>query len=319
LTITKVEDEKAYNGENFVCNIQSTEIENATFLFYGFNVNGVDTVCSIQSWDSDLNKLKAAGYMFCRSNLSSFEGNLDSLTRGYQMFYNSKLASFDTPMPKVVNAYLMFATTALTDFNVESLPKLSNGEAMFAYTNISSFNTDMPHLSNAREMFMATPNLTDFDADLSNLKTGWKMFGDGVSALAKLSDDSIQRISRSIKDINGMDKDDDSLWKYDSTKSDGTVTLNGSTIGREYRGVIHLNCQDGQSDSAMVTDAMETIVAKGWIVYLNGSEWTPASNNYYNIVEGSDYIPDASNWNSEFAQSGLVVTSVHDGYAWNDN
>jgi hypothetical protein len=26
LTITKVEDEKAYNGENFVCNIQSSEI-----------------------------------------------------------------------------------------------------------------------------------------------------------------------------------------------------------------------------------------------------------------------------------------------------
>jgi hypothetical protein len=38
----------------------------------------------------------------------------------------------------------------------------------------------------------------------------------------------------------------------------------------------------------------------------------------YDIVEGSQYIPDASTWNSDFRSSGIVATSVHDGYAWDD-
>ena len=324
LTITKVEDEKAYNGDTFVCNIQSTEIENATFLFYGFNVNGVDTVCPIQTWDSDLNKLLSGGYMFCRSNLSSFSGNLDSMTRGYQMFYNSRLASFNTPMPSVVNGYLMFATDALTNFNVEELPNLSNGEAMFAYTNISSFTTDMPKLSNAREMFMSTPSLTTFDADLSNLKTGWKMFGDGDSALAKLSDESFQNIASSIKDINGMVRNDDSLWKYDTVDTYGTVKPNAGTIGYDYRGIIHLNSQDGHGDSAIVTQAMETIVSKGWIAYLNGSVYqssgeivVPTGPNDVSVANG--YIPNASAWGSNVRQAkNLVIVRVENGVAYSE-
>ena len=41
-------------------------------------------------------------------------------------------------------------------------------------------------------------------------------------------------------------------------------------------------------------------------------------NSPYDIVEGSQYIPDASTWNEAFASSGIVVTSVHDGWAWDD-
>ena len=36
----------------------------------------------------------------------------------------------------------------------------------------------------------------------------------------------------------------------------------------------------------------------------------------FSIVEGSDYIPDASGFNEVFADSGLIVTSIHNGYAW---
>lgn len=45
----------------------------------------------------------------------------------------------------------------------------------------------------------------------------------------------------------------------------------------------------------------------------------PIPYDTYAIVEGSPYIPDASTWNDDFTSSGIVVTSVHDGYAWNDN
>ena len=42
------------------------------------------------------------------------------------------------------------------------------------------------------------------------------------------------------------------------------------------------------------------------------------------IVEGSKYIPNVDTWNEDFTAAAqtndkLVVTSVHDGYAWNDN
>lgn len=233
------------------------------------------------------------------------------------MFYNSRLASFNTPMPKVVNGYLMFATTAMTNFNVESLPNLSNGEAMFAYTNISSFSTDMPKLSNAREMFMATPSLTTFDADLSNLKTGWKMFGEGVSALAKLSQSSIENIASSIKNISNLNKNDDSQWKYDTVDTYGTVKPDAGTIGYDYRGVLHLSCSDDVATSAY--SAFETILYKGWTLYVNDLLYSPDDYSELNITEGSQYIPDASSWNDAFTSSGIVVTSVHNGYAWDDN
>jgi hypothetical protein len=56
-------------------------------------------------------------------------------------------------------------------------------------------------------------------------------------------------------------------------------------------------------------------------VYCDTEKYNQYSINYeaYAIVEGSPYIPDASTWNDAFANSGIVVTSVHDGYAWNDN
>lgn len=56
-------------------------------------------------------------------------------------------------------------------------------------------------------------------------------------------------------------------------------------------------------------------------VYCDTEKYNQYSDPYaaYAIVEGSPYIPDASTWNDAFASSGIVVTSVHDGYAWNDN
>ena len=51
-------------------------------------------------------------------------------------------------------------------------------------------------------------------------------------------------------------------------------------------------------------------------------EYQPVS--HLSIIEGSEYIPYADTWNEDFTAAAqtndkLVVTSVHDGYAWNDN
>ena len=51
-------------------------------------------------------------------------------------------------------------------------------------------------------------------------------------------------------------------------------------------------------------------------VYCDTEKYNQYLTTPYDIVEGSAYIPDASSWNADFASGGLVVTSVHDGYAW---
>jgi hypothetical protein len=212
----------------------------------------------------------------------------------------------------------MFATTSLNNFNVEELPNLSNGEAMFAYTNISSFTTDMPKLSNAREMFMSTPSLTTFDADLSNLKTGWKMFGEGSTAQSKLSTQSIKNIASSIKDIKGMAKNDDSLWKYDTVDTYGTVKPNAGTIGYDYRGILHLTCDSNAENGA--ASALQTIIGKGWTVYVNGNIYEGGNFTIYDISEANGYAPDASKWCNEILgpNSSTLgkLSKVEDGKAY---
>jgi hypothetical protein len=61
LTITKVENDKAYNVDSFVCNIQSEKIENGSRLFYNCH------------------------------KLVTFNSDLSSLSNGYLMFFNCNL------------------------------------------------------------------------------------------------------------------------------------------------------------------------------------------------------------------------------------
>lgn len=63
LTITKVENNKAYNGDKFVCNIQCEKINDGSRLFYN---------CT---------------------ELGTFDGDLSSLSNGNLMFFNARLDS----------------------------------------------------------------------------------------------------------------------------------------------------------------------------------------------------------------------------------
>ena len=64
LTITKVENNKAYNGDEFVCNIQSEKIENGTELFYN--------CVRLNRFDSDLSSLSEGNLMFFNCNLDAY-------------------------------------------------------------------------------------------------------------------------------------------------------------------------------------------------------------------------------------------------------
>ena len=63
LTITKVENDKAYNVDSFVCNIQSEKIENGSRLFFN--------CYELVTFNSDLSSLSNGYLMFFNCNLDS--------------------------------------------------------------------------------------------------------------------------------------------------------------------------------------------------------------------------------------------------------
>lgn len=63
LTITKVENDKAYNVDSFVCNIQSEKIENGSRLFFN--------CYKLVTFNSDLSSLSNGYLMFFNCNLDS--------------------------------------------------------------------------------------------------------------------------------------------------------------------------------------------------------------------------------------------------------
>lgn len=142
-------------------------------------------------------------------------------------------------------------------------------------------------------MFHDCYELTTFTSDLSSLTNGNYMF-----YYCKLNATSLANIASTINDVNG--------------KLATSPTLD---IGTEHS---FDNLTDDEKTS------LATIINKGWTVRLNNYGSVTLEDlgifmgSVYDIVEGSQYIPDASTWNADFTSSGLVVTSVHDGYAWTE-
>lgn len=76
-------------------------------------------------------------------------------------------------------------------------------------------------------------------------------------------------------------------------------------------------------EPGVVKEKFELTCDKGHTVHLiiiHEGDYTILGASY-DIVEGSKYIPDASSWNSDFADSGILsqITSVNDGYAWTNS
>lgn len=134
LNVTKIEDEKAYNGNDFVCNIQTSEIVVSTGLF---------TTSPIVAVEGDFGKLEKSSYMFdCSESLQSFDvQELPNLRCGERMFYHcTALTSFTTDMPKLVYGADMFLNTpSLTNFDA-NLSSLKCGSRMFGceYSSVNS-------------------------------------------------------------------------------------------------------------------------------------------------------------------------------------
>ena len=145
-------------------------------------------------------------------------------------------------------------------------------------------------------MFHDCYELTTFTSDLSSLTNGNYMFYN-----CKLNATSLTNIANTINDVNG--------------KLASSPVIN---IGTEHS---FNNLTDNEKQSLAI------IINKGWTVDLDSHGVLTLEDlgifmgSDYDIVEGSDYIPDASSWNSDFTSEGIIsqVTSVHDGFAWTNS
>ena len=136
----------------------------------------------------------------------------------------------------------------LSSFNCNNLDYLTDGLEMFlGCANLTSFSYALPNLSNGGGMFCNCDNLTSFNGDLSSLTNGSSMFYG-----CKLDTPSVQNIAATIN------PELDSYQWHAITIGIGNSTPN-------------------EQEEA----AFNTIAAKGWTVYVNGSAnsdiWNPTS------------------------------------------
>lgn len=129
-------------------NIDVSEIENGSYLFYGCT--------GLTEWNVDLPYTKNGQYMFSGcSNLSTFESELTSLTTGNNMFYGcSNLDSFNINALNLVSGSNMFQNTRLNNFKcVMDMPALKNVYCMFTDSRIKSYKGSLRELNDGFVMF----------------------------------------------------------------------------------------------------------------------------------------------------------------------
>ena len=191
MQITKVQDNKAYIGNDFQANIQTGKIKDGGYMFY----------TELSSFDSNLDSLVNGDRMFSESKLTKFEIDMPSLTNGTNMFYDCEsLTHFYSNLPSLVDGtcmfqecnalenfysdlfsltdgYYMFYNTSLSSFTSKSdLQNLVRGDYMFGETDLTQFYYQMPSLVTGKQMFFNCNNLKSFYSSLSNLTDGQDMF-----------------------------------------------------------------------------------------------------------------------------------------------
>jgi hypothetical protein len=126
-------------------------------------------------------------------------------------------------------------------------------------------------------MFYHCSALTAFSSDLSSLTDGYNMFRDCL-----LDAQSVERILTTIPDYGSQ-----YAKSIGITMDIAACPKASEIVGLDAGRIIPQNPSE------------ITIRYKGWNCYLscaNGSYTVPSGISEYDIVEGSEYIPDASSW-----------------------
>ena len=160
------------------------------------------------------------------------------------------LSEFNSDLSSLRAGSVMFAMcSSLTSFSSD-MPSLTNGEGMFIGCHLTTFSSDLSSLKNGFSMFGGCP-LTSFSSDLPNLTNGSSMFYG-----CKLDTASVQNIADTIKNVSSL--------------------TDGSSPGDEVYRIIIIDIGNSTPNDQEKT-AFNTIVSKGWTVFVNGSKYTPST------------------------------------------
>ena len=212
-------------------------------------VNGV--------WKEGLGDLEQGGKewwhegMFYKCTaLTSFTSDLSSLTHAKSMFHScSNLKSFNSDLPSLISGYEMFFyCTNLKSFSSD-MPSLISGYRMFpSCSNLTSFISDLSNMTNGEHMFYECTKLESFNSDLSSLTNGEGMFKD-----CYLNTASVQNIADTIKNF-----------------------VQSEDCGPNILMKIHIGIGNSYPNWQEI-EAFNKMVAKGWTVYVNGSQFSSSS------------------------------------------
>ena len=197
----------------------------------------------LTEFDSDLSSLTNGGCMFnyC-SNLTTFTSDMNSLTNGEYMFsYCSNLTTVTADLSSLTNGeYMFYECSNLTTFTSD-LSSLTNGEGMFdSCSKLTTFTSNLSSLTNGGGMFYKCSKLVTFSSDLGSLTNGNAMFNN-----CKLDTPSVQHIAQTINRVTNSPN-------------------------------LHIDIGN-KTPNSEETESFNTMVSKGWKIYVNGSEYTSAS------------------------------------------
>ena len=325
--------------------IETDKIVSARYMFSAVDYNNNSVTSALTSWYSDLSSLTNGSKMFYNCNkletfyaklgelaygdgmfsgcsnletVSSGDGNMfNKLIDGQYMFCEcSSLSGFEHDLPKLKNgSHMLYGCSNITTF-YGNLSSLTDGNSMFKNCyNLEKFSNDagelhLSKLTNGNDMFYCCTSLSTFYGNLSSLVTG-----DGMFVGCNLNSESVETILKTIPSTNS-----------------GSLTISMDESGCR-KAVEMVSLTSGTIPSYTMGGGLN-VVYKNWKLYLTsgygqdfvitsgGSDSGSGDGNdmsSFAIVQGSQYIPDASDWNKEvFIPNKLyeVITDVIDETAY---
>ena len=244
---------------------------------------------ALQKFTSSLENLVYGNRMFYSCNLTSFKSNLNSLEDGTEMFYKcSKLTSFSPNLPKLTSGNGMFSGCYNLTPLSHDLSSLTSGNSMFSDCyNFTAFSLDLSSLTSGNGMFSGCYNLTNFDADLGSLIQGNWMFSN-----CKLNGTSVEKILTTIPTY-----DDGSQHILDMTMDES-----GCKRVCEICNLFYFQHEDAKKIPQYTSNTTFQATYKGWTLRLStnvtdGYVLPVRTETKFDVVEESDYIPNANSWN----------------------
>jgi len=211
------------------------------------------------------------------SGLTSFSTPLPTATTILSAWRSSSITSFSADLPLAIDAREAWLGTPLTSFSTP-LPLVTKADySWFVCSSITNFSAPLPVVESVFQAWLSCTSLTDFSADVfanwnpSSITSGvFNLAWDGCSAL---SAQSVENILTSI----------DASGKYATTNgASGGSALGDAGIDIDY------NVATG-SLSAATDDAIESLMGKGWQVFINGVLTVPVINNILVLSPAAAY------------------------------